>query len=134
MFVEGCPRDWAKQPRPDGPLVVGIDGGFVRACEKDKWFEVIAGKSYVSFKRDDPTTKPPGKCFAMVNTYDKKPKRRLFELLKSQGMQQNQQVIFLSDGGESVRNLQLYLNPDAEYLLCLTGFISRCVLLCSSST
>jgi hypothetical protein len=32
-------------------------------------------------------------------------------------MQMNQQVIFLSDGGDGVRNLQLYLNPYAEYLL-----------------
>jgi hypothetical protein len=115
-FVEGCPRDWAKLPAPDGPLV-GIDGGFVRACEKDKWFEVIAGKSYLSFKRDDPNAKPTAKCFATVHTYDKKTKRRLFELLKSQGMQDNQQVIFLSDGGDTVRKLQLYLNPDAEHLL-----------------
>jgi hypothetical protein len=68
MFVEGCPRDWAALPTPDGPLVVGIDGGFVRACEKDKWFEVIAGKSYVSFKRDDPDAKPSAKCFATVHT------------------------------------------------------------------
>ena len=47
----------------------------------------------------------------------KKPKRRLFELLKSQGMQPYQQVDFLSDGGEDVRNVQLYLNPQAEHLL-----------------
>ena len=49
--------------------------------------------------------------------YDPKPRRRLFEHLKSQGMQNNQQVVFLSDGGETVRNLQLYLHPYAEYLL-----------------
>ncbi|MEO0853939.1 MAG: ISKra4 family transposase, partial [Cyanobacteria bacterium J06648_11] len=40
-----------------------------------------------------------------------------FELLKSQGMQMNQQVTFLSDGGDTVRDLQLYLNPQAEHLL-----------------
>ena len=32
-------------------------------------------------------------------------------------MQENQQVVFLSDGGEDVRNLQFYLNPQAEHLL-----------------
>ena len=47
----------------------------------------------------------------------KNPSRRLFELLKSQDMQPNQQVDFLSDGGENVRNVQLYLNPQAEHLL-----------------
>jgi hypothetical protein len=41
----------------------------------------------------------------------------MFELLKGQGMQQNQQVEFLSDGGEDVLNVQLYLNPQAEHLL-----------------
>ena len=37
----------------------------------------------------------------------------------------NQQVIFLSDGGDDVRNLQLYLTPLAEHVL--TGFILPCV-------
>ena len=55
--------------------------------------------------------------FPWVQTYDEKPKRRLFELLQSQGMQPNQQVDFLSDGGEDLRNVQLYLNPQAEHLL-----------------
>jgi hypothetical protein len=32
-------------------------------------------------------------------------------------LQTNQQVDFLSDGGEDVRNVQLYLNPEAEHLL-----------------
>jgi hypothetical protein len=52
-----------------------------------------------------------------VQTFDQKPKRRLFELLQSQGMQANQQMTFLSDGGETVRGLQLYLNPQAEHIL-----------------
>jgi hypothetical protein len=38
-------------------------------------------------------------------------------VLRSQGLQMNQQVDFLSDGGEDVRNVQLYLNPEAEHLL-----------------
>src|SRR6476661_6693524 len=37
-----------------------------------------------------------------AQTFDQKPRRRLWELLKSQGMQQNQQVVFPSDGGDSV--------------------------------
>ena len=41
----------------------------------------------------------------------------MFELLKRQGMQHNQQVVFLSDGGDDVRDLQLYLNPEAEHYL-----------------
>ena len=73
----------------------------------------------LSFRRheDGDQGESGGKCFAFVQTFDQKPKRRLFELLKNQGMQENQQIVFLSDGGEGVRNLQLYLNPQAEHLL-----------------
>jgi len=62
-------------------------------------------------------TDGPAKCFGYVQTFDTKPKRRLFEVLKSQGMQMNQQVTFLTDGGEDVRDIPLYLNPQAEHLI-----------------
>ena len=52
-----------------------------------------------------------------MQTFDTKPKRRLFEVLKAQGMQANQQVTFLTDGGEDIRDLPLYLNAQAEHLL-----------------
>src|SRR5882724_58296 len=113
MFVEGCERDREELPRPELPLTVGIDGGYVHSCEQttrhEGWFEVIVGKSI--------TAEGTAKCFGFVQGYDQKPKRRLFELLTSQGMQMNQQVTFLSDGGDTVRDLQLYLNPQAEHLL-----------------
>ena len=113
VCIDGCERDWEQLPRPDMPLTVGLDGGYVHSCaqrsRKHGWFEVIAGKSVT----DDGTSKR----FAFVNNYDEKPKRRVFEVLKSQGMQSNQQVTFLSDGGDTVRDLQLYLNPNAEHLL-----------------
>lgn len=38
-------------------------------------------------------------------------------MLKAQGMQPNQQVTFLTDGGADVRELPLYLNPQAEHLI-----------------
>ena len=79
------------------------------SVEAEGWFEVIAGKSMPS--------EGAAKCFAFVQTYDAKPKRRLFELLRSQGMQPNQQISFLTDGGEDVRELPLYLNSQAEHLL-----------------
>ena len=84
-------------------MTVGIDGGFVRAAHKEGWFEVIAGKSVVVFRREENDETPSAKCFGFVQTYDEKPRRRLWELLKSQGMQENQQVTFLSGGGDSVR-------------------------------
>jgi hypothetical protein len=52
-----------------------------------------------------------------VTSYDTKPKRRLAELLKTQGLQMNQAITFLSDGGDNVRDLQRYLSPLAEHLL-----------------
>jgi hypothetical protein len=80
--------------------------------------EVIAGKSLLAFQRGEEAQEPvSSKCFAFVQTYDQKPKRRLFEVLQSQGHQLNQQITFLSDGGDTVRDLQLYLNPQAEHLL-----------------
>jgi hypothetical protein len=53
----------------------------------------------------------------VLQTYDTKPKRRLFELMKSQGLQANQQVTFLSDGADDVRELPLYLSPESEHWL-----------------
>ena len=117
VFFDGSEQDWEAQPLPDGPMTVGIDGGFVRAAHKEGFFEVIAGKSVVDFRRSDEEATPSSKCFSFVQTFDQKPRRRLWELLKSQGMQENQQVVFVSDGGDSVRNLQAYLHPDSEHWL-----------------
>jgi len=111
--VGGCSRDWDALPRPDMPLTVGLDGGYVHSCaqtsRKDGWFEVVAGKSM-------PTDGEP-KCFAFVQKIETKPRRRLFEVLSAQGMQANQSVTFLTDGGEDIRDLPLYLYPQAEHYL-----------------
>jgi hypothetical protein len=117
-FIDSCPAEWSRLPIPNGPLTVGIDGGYIRAQGKPGWFEVIAGKSLLAFTRGEESEAPiSSKCFAFVQTYDQKPKRRLFDVLRSQGHQLNQQITFLSDGGDTVRELQLYLNPHAEHLL-----------------
>jgi hypothetical protein len=112
-FIDTCQRDLEELPRPDLPLVVGLDGGYVHSAAQtsraDGWFEVIAGKAI-------PHDGKPA-CFAYVQTYDTKPKRRLFEVLKSQGMQANQQVTFITDGAGDVRDLPFYLNPGSEHLI-----------------
>jgi len=112
-FIDTCQRDREKLPRPDLPIIVGLDGGYVHSSQQrsraDGWFEVIAGKAIPADGR--------ASCFGYVQTYDTKPKRRLSEVLKSQGMQANQQVTFLTDGGEDIRDLPLYLNAQAEHLL-----------------
>ncbi len=38
-------------------------------------------------------------------------------MLKSQGLQANQDVIFLTDGGEEVRSLTELVTPEAEHVL-----------------
>jgi hypothetical protein len=97
-LFEGSEEEWKQQPLPDGPITVGIDGGYVRGARKQGWFEVIAGKSVVSFRREEGAEAPPPLCFGFVQTHDTKPRRRLWELMKSQGLQENQQVVFMSDG------------------------------------
>lgn len=113
QFIEGCPRDWEQLPPPKPPLTVRLDGGYVHAKDQrsrtEGWFEVIAGKSVPA--------EGSARRFAFVHKYDTKPRRRLFEVLKSQGLQMNQQVEFLSDGGETVRDLQSYLSPESEHWL-----------------
>jgi hypothetical protein len=112
-FIDTCQRDREELPRPDLPIIVGLDGGYVHSSQQrsraDGWFEVIAGKAIPACGR--------ASCFGYVQTYDTKPKRRLFEVLKAQGMQANQQVTFLTDGGEDIRDIPCYLNAQAEHLL-----------------
>jgi hypothetical protein len=57
------------------------------------------------------------KRFGFVTDHDQKPKRRLYETLRAQGLQMNQAIAFLSDGGDTVRNLQYYMSPVAEHIL-----------------
>ena len=113
-FIDTCPAEWEELPRPGLPLVVTLDGGYVHSSRqtsrKDGWFEAVTGTS-------TPTGGGPAKAFAYVQTHDAKPRRRLYELLRSQGMQDNQQVVFLTDGGEDVRDIPRYLNPQAEHYL-----------------
>jgi len=116
-LFEGTEDDWETQPLPDGPMTIGIDGGFVRARRKTGFFEVTAGKSIVAFRWKEAEDIPSAKRFGFVQTYDTKPRRRLWELLKSQGIQENQAVLFLSDGGDTVRNLQTCLHPASTHII-----------------
>jgi hypothetical protein len=124
MVWDTCQAERDSLPIPDGPLAVGLDGAIVRArrgscgAQTANLFEVITGKSILAFRRNDPEgMSPTSKCFALVQRYDTKPHRRLFDLLKSQGMQANQQVTFFTDGGETVRRLPDNLYPQAEHIL-----------------
>jgi len=109
-FVSGCQNQWAKLPKPGKPLMVGIDGGYVRDCRSKKAnFEVIVAKSFSK-------TEVP-KRLGFVQKLDDQPERRLMKLLKKQGMQENQQITFLSDGADNVRDLQFLMHPESEHIL-----------------
>ncbi|MDQ2802930.1 MAG: ISKra4 family transposase [Pseudomonadota bacterium] len=109
-FVEGCPAQWAELPIPEGRIVVGLDGGYVRDWDERKAnFELIVGRSM-------PEDRAP-RYIGLVHGYDRKPKRRLFDLLQQQGLQANQDVTFLTDGGEEVRALTELVTPEAEHVL-----------------
>jgi hypothetical protein len=98
---------------PGPPVTVGLDGGYIRGRERPPGgtgcFEVIAGKSIPQ--------EGPAKLFAGVRRIDTKPKRRLHEVLQSQGVLPRQQVTFISDGGDTVRELPAFLHPHSEQLL-----------------
>ncbi|MBC3795268.1 hypothetical protein [Spirosoma utsteinense] len=95
---------------PQGPIVMGVDGGYVRDwTQKKTCFEVIIGKSV--------PTDQPAKCFGFVQGYDQKAKQRVAEVLNQQGLQGNQQVVFLSDGAANLRQLQSFLTPNAQHIL-----------------
>jgi hypothetical protein len=117
-FITGCPRDWGNLPIPDGLITMGIDGGYVRDWDaKQHNIEVIVGTSTLASTRDADEGIPSSKRFGFVQTVDTKSKRRLYEVLKSQGFQLNQQITFLSDGGDTVRDLQLSMSLEAEHIL-----------------
>jgi hypothetical protein len=116
--MPGGPRDWGEGPTPDGPLTVGLAGGYVKAPgAAHGWFAGIAGKSLLAFRRGEEPPNPSSKCFAFVPTADQQPTRRLCELWQSQGLQRNQQIALLSDGGDTGREVQRSLSPEAEHLL-----------------
>ena len=59
----------------------------------------------------------PAKRFGFVQSHDPKPRRHLAAVLDSQGVRHNQELVFLSDGEEGLRQLQCYLRPHSQHLL-----------------
>jgi hypothetical protein len=117
-FIQGNPGDWELLPLPEGSFKVGIDGGYVRNWfDKKHTFEVIVGKSIRSFEAGEEDKAPSLKRFGFVQTLDTKSKRRLYAVLRSQDFQMNQEITFLSDGENTLRQLQVEMSPKATHLL-----------------
>jgi hypothetical protein len=109
-YISLCQNELDKFPKPDKPMTVGIDGGYLKNWKnKNNNFEIIAGKSFSK-------TQSP-KRFGFIQKCDVKPKRRLMNVLVNQGMQPNQQITFLSDGADNVRELQWMMYPESEHIL-----------------
>jgi hypothetical protein len=119
-FIDTCQADREELPRPDLPLTVGLDGGYVHSSQqrsrRDGWFEVIAGKAV--------PTQGRATRFGYVQTYDTKPKRRLFEVLKAQGMQDNQQAPSSPTVGKTSGTCPATSTPRPSTYW--TGSMSRC--------
>jgi hypothetical protein len=109
-FIDGCPADWQALPVPEGRIVVALDGGYVRDwVERKRNFEIIVGRSLPEDRA--------ARYLGLVHGYDRKPKRRLVDVLISQGLQANQDITFLTDGGDEVRALTELISPCGEHVL-----------------
>ena len=92
------------------PVVVGIDGGYVRNWHaKKRHFEVVVGKSMVE--------KQCPRYFGLVQTHDPQPKRRVASVLQEQGLSMTQAMTFLTDGADNIRYLAHNMSPAANHLL-----------------
>jgi hypothetical protein len=108
--VEGDTADGKELPMPEGPIIVGIDGAYLRNWhDKGKKLEVIVDKA-VPEVRDH-------RYFGLFQTHDDKPGRRLFEVLHGQNLRINQGLTFLTDGGDSVRSFLDGISPCVENYL-----------------
>jgi hypothetical protein len=93
FLPEAVPTPEGKQPIPLGKpaFTLGLDGAYVHAGGRAGWFEVIVGRSVPAAGAS--------KYFGFVHNIEDKPKRRIYEVLRSQGLEADQPVQFLSDGG-----------------------------------
>ncbi len=109
-LVEGNLSDL---PLPGGRMFVGLDGGYLRDwSEKKSNFEVIVGRSIPQAPEDGTS-----RYLGFVHGYDQNPKRRLVSMLESQGVQANQDITFLTDGGEEICALTERISPCSEHVL-----------------
>jgi hypothetical protein len=104
------PRDWDDLPVPDGRMVVGLDGGYILDWrDRKKNFELIVGRSMPE--------EGDARYIGFVHGYDHKPQRRIIDHLRRQGFQADQDLTFITDGGDEVRALAERISPCSEHVL-----------------
>jgi hypothetical protein len=97
-------------PIPDGRMVIGLDGGYIRDWrDRKKNFELIVGRSMPEDGE--------ARYIGFVHGYDRKPQRRIIDHLRRQGFQADQDLTFITDGGEEVRALAERISPCSEHVL-----------------
>lgn len=113
-LIEGEPSAWALFPPPAGGCKGGIDGGYVRhGCDQKQTFAVMVGTRIRSFDESEEARPPSRKRLGVVHTRDTPSKRRLDEVVQAQDFQMNQAMPFLSDGDDTLRQLQVEMRPKA---------------------
>lgn len=73
---------------------------------QEGWLEVIVGKSL----RDEGA----GQCFAYVHHLEPNPAQRMQHFVNDAGLQPDDPITFLSDGGDTVRQAQIGFGPRGE--------------------
>jgi hypothetical protein len=110
-FSEGTdPRDWEDLPIPESRMVIGLDGGYIRDWrDRKRNFELIVGRSMPE--------EGDARYIGFVHGYDRKPQRRIIDHLRRQGFQADQDLTFITDGGDEVRSLAERISPCSEHVL-----------------
>ncbi|MXQ10588.1 ISKra4 family transposase [Microvirga makkahensis] len=122
-FMEGTdPRDWEDLPIPDGRMVIGLDCGYIRDWrDRKKNFELIVGRS-MSEEGD-------ARYIGFVHGYDRKPQRRIIDHLRRQGFQADQDLTFITDGGDEVRGPRRADQPVQRACPCLVHITMQITVL-----
>ena len=106
--IEACPE-------PGGPVTVGLDGGYIRGRERRPGgtgcFEVIAGR------RVFPRRGRPSYLLAWAESRLQAQTSATRGFCIRRRCNARQQVIFISDGGDTVRELPAFLRPRFEHIL-----------------
>ena len=56
FMQDSCPQDWTNLPIPDGRIVIGLDGGYIRdRDDRKKNFELIVGRSCTATTSTSPS-------------------------------------------------------------------------------